>query len=800
LRNLRSRLPFQHTAFAVTVSLCLIAGCTTPTGGLLVPTTTTTTGNVVSPGGGNVVAPGSGNAPAAATEGVALAFTAIQGQATFHGQPLANAEIRILDARTDAPAVIAPGGANVIAPGGGNVIAAGGGNVIAAGGGNVIAPGGGNVIAPGGGNVIAPGGGNVIAAGGGNVIAAGGGNVIAAGGGNVIAAGGGNLRTDAQGNFNLNIAGLSGGGMARLVVVAGGNAMTTLVSDGGALTPQGYRVQQAGGAVQAPINEVTTTVSHLAYGALHLSRLVKPAVGAPIVTTMMEGLQAEAAKYDAAFKAQPNTANSLIAETDPLTGAPRNPKNSIIPTLLANTNTKKTVFALNKDVIAGIAKGVADPESQASDLEKVREEVQDVPFVGTGLTASAGAGTITLETAGGQTVSLDLKDPTSLDATLSSTSFTQALEPPTTSSSGGSNAGQPGPTGPVYPAIAAGPLAINGAPVITLPNAGPLALTDIGGGTGTRAWVTTAGGNTVRVHDLANNTFADLTLSHPAGPLAATDTAAWVSAGTSWPLSRLLPPPVTPAYFSAGAQQIQASPSPNVPLYAKVMEARLVGGVEHIAVTDEPMDLVSRFYYSSGSINGTNAYNVNTLFGLDRPVAVAIDGTRTWFLAFTATGAPRLMCVDSANNPATFSVNPAPGFGTPAVPLPLAFTGQIPTNPMHMTMDHTSGDIWVSDNVTNQVIRYHGYTAGTTSFANGAFTSYLLPAGCGPAEMAHDGTDLWVLNRGNNSVSLLDSTGLKGTLVLGFAVGGIAVTAAGECGVTDKANGKIYRISKVPGV
>jgi hypothetical protein len=512
---------------------------------------------------------------------------------------------------------------------------------------------------------------------------------------------------------------------------------------------------------------------------------------------MMQGLQAEAAKYDAAFKAQPNTANSLIAETDPATGAPRNPKNSIIPTLLANTNTKKTVFALNKDLIAGIAKGVADPESQASDLETVREQVQDVPFVGTGLTASAGAGAITLETAGGQTVSLDLKDAASLDATLSSTTFTQALQPPATTSSGGGANTAP-PAGPSFPPIAAGPLTVNGAPIITLPNAGPLALTNMGGG-GTRAWVTTAGGTTVRVHDLANSTFADLTLGHPAGPLAATDTAAWVSAGMSWPLSRLLPPPTSPSYFNAGAQQIQASPSPNVPLYAKVMEARLVGGIEHIAVTDEPMDLVSRFYFSGGAINGTNAYNVNTLFGLDRPVAVAIDGTRTWFLAFTNAGAPRLMCVVSNSNPATFSADPAPGFGTPAVPLPLAFTGQIPTNPKHMTFDPMSGDIWVSDNVTNQVIRYHSYE-GVTDFANGAFTGYLLPAGCGPADMAHDGTDLWVLNRGNNSVSLLDSTGLKGTLMLGFTVGGIAVTSGGECGITDKANGKIYRISKGAGI
>lgn len=738
MRHLRSRLPFRHTAFAVTLSLCLIAGCTTPSGGLLVPTDTAAAGHVVSPGGGNVVAPGSGNAPAEPA-GVALAFTAIQGQATFHGKPLANAEIRILDARTDTPAVIAPGG------------------------GNVIAPGGGNVIAPGGGNVIAP--------------------------------GGGNLRTDAQGNFNLNVAGLSGGGMARLVVVAGGNAMTTLVSDVGALTPQGYKLQQAGGAVQAPINEVTTTVSHLAYGALHLSRLVKPAVGAPLVTTMMQGLQAEAAKFDAAFKAQPNAANSLLEETDPLTGAPRNPKHSIIPTLLANTNTKKTVFALNKDLIAGVARGVADPDTQASDLDAVREQVQDVPFVGTGLTASAGAGAITLETATGQTVSLDLKDPASLDATLSSTTFTQALQPPVTSSGGGAS-------GSALPAIAPGPLMINGAPTITLPNAGPLALTDNGGGS-TRAWVTTAGGTTVRVHDLANNTFADLTLGHPAGPLAATDTAAWVSAGTSWPLSRVLPPPGTPAYFGTGAQLIQASPSPNVPLFAKVMEARLVGGTEHIAVTDEPMDLVSRFYYSGGSINGTNAYDVNALFGLDRPVAVAIDDRRTWFLAFTASGAPRLMSVVdnlSVSPQFNFTNNPAPGFGTPAVPLPLAFTGTIPTNPKHMVMDHASGDIWISDAGTNQVIRYHGYTAADTHYADGAFTNYLLPAGCGPAEMAHDGTDLWVLNRGNNSVSLLDSTGLKGTLMLGFTVGGIAVTSGGECGVTDQANGKIYRISKGPGV
>jgi hypothetical protein len=754
-------LPFRHPAFAVTVSLCLLAGCTTPSGGLLVPTDAAATGNVVSPGGGNVVAPGSGNAPAAGTEGVALAFTAIQGQATFHGQPLANAEIRILDARTDAPAVIAPGGGNVIAPGGGNV----------------IAPGGGNVIAPGGGNVIAPGGGNVIAA----------------GGGNVIAAGGGNLRTDAQGNFNLNVAGLSGGGMARLVVVAGGNAMTTLVSDGGSLTPQGYKVQQAGGPVQAPINEVTTTVSHLAYGALHLSRLVKPAVGAPLVTTMMQGLQAEAAKYDAAFKAQPHTANSLVEETDPLTGAPRNPKDSIIPTLLANTNTKKTVFALNKTVIAGIAKGVADPESQASDLATVREEIQDVPFVGTGLSASAGEGAITLETATGQTISLDLKNPDSLDATLSSTSFTQALEPPATS--GGGNTAPTVPTGPTPPTISPGPIAFTGVAHPTLNNPGPVAM---GGAAAGKLWVTSAGGATplLRIHDLAAqspSSYEDVTLGHAGGPVAAIGEAAWVSAGQSWPLSRAAASPNPTLYFSQGARLVQASPSSNVPLYAKVMTAGMAGGNETLALTDSPMNLIARCTYN-GSLNGIDAVDVQTAFDLKNPEAIAIDGSNTWFLAYTNTTPkiPRLMCLISTT---TIGTNPAAGFGTSQTPFPMAFAGQNVVAPEHMVLG-ANGDLWFSDAPTNQVLRYHGYLAN--NFAGGTFTNYMLPAGCGPKDLAFDGAKLWVLNRGNNSVSLLDANGLLGTMVLGFNAGGIAAANQGTCWVTDKTNHVVKELSYAP--
>lgn len=797
MRHLRPRLPLQHAAFAVTVSLCLVAGCTTPSGGLLVATDGAATGNVVSPGGGNVVAPGSGNVVApgsgnAPATGVALAFTTIQGQATFHGQPLANAEIRILDARTDAPAVIAPGGGNVIAPGGGNVIAPGGGNVIAPGGGNVIAPGGGNVIAPGGGNVIAPGGGNVIAPGGGNVIAPGGGNVIAAGGGNVIAAGGGNLRTDAQGNFNLNVAGLSGGGMARLVVVAGGNAMTTLVSDGGSLTPQGYKVRQAGGPVQAPINEVTTTVSHLAYGALHLSRLVKPAVGAPLVTTMMQGLQAEAAKYDAAFKAQPHTANSLVEETDPLTGAPRNPKDSIIPTLLANTNTKKTVFALNKTLIAGIAKGVADPESQASDLATVRAEIQDVPFVGTGLSASAGEGAITLETGTGQTVSLDLSNPGSLDATLSSTGFTQALEPPASTGGSGGGTVPTVPTGPTPPTISPGPIAFTGVAHASLNNPGPVAMGGAGAG---KLWVTSAGGASplLRIHDLGLSSFEDVTLFHPGGPVVAVGEAAWVSAGQSWPLSRAAASPNPTLFFSQGARLTQASPSPNVPLFAKAMTAGMAGGNETLALTDSPMNLIARCTYN-GSLNGIDAVNVQTAFDLKNPEAIAIDGSNTWFLAYTNTTAkiPRLMCLISTS---TIGTTPAAGFGTQGTPFPMAFAGQNVVAPEHMVLG-ANGDLWFSDAPTNQVLRYHGYLA--SNFAGGTFTSYMLPAGCGPKDLAFDGARLWVLNRGNNSVSLLDASGLHGTMILGFNAGGIAAANQGTCWVTDKTNHMVKELSYAP--
>jgi hypothetical protein len=756
------------------VSLCLIAGCTAPSGGPIVPTDSAATGNVVSPGGGNVVAPGSGNAP----EGVALAFTAIQGQATFHGKPLANAEIRILDARTDTPAVIAPGSGNVIAPGGGNVIAPGGGNVIAPGGGNVIAPGGGNVIAPGSGNVIAPGGGNVIAP----------------GGGNVIAAGGGNLRTDAQGNFSLNVAGLSGGGMARLVVVAGGNAMTTLVSDGGAIAPMGYKLQQTGGVVTAPINEVTTTVSHLAYGALRLSRLVKPSVGAPLVTTMMQGLQAEAAKYDAAFKAQPNTANSLLEETDPLTGAPRNVKHSIIPTLLANTNTKKAVFALNKNLITGIARGVADPESQASDLETVREEVQDVPFVGTGLSASAGAGAITLATTGGQTVSLDLKDTTSLDATLSSTTFTQALEPAATTSSGTSTATPPPPPppppGPVYPPIAAGPLSFMGNPPIsTSSNPSYLAFVGAQFFVGRPTGASTGVVQRIDPAAPANDTSVNVGLP---GPVVVDRTNLWLAENEPGRITRIagVNGAMTVTHVPMPSYTPPAAGATPILLKPKLFHASHDGATVHVVVSDPPMNLISYFRMADANSTPTSipeAEDSVALFGLSNPEGVLVDGTTIWVVGYSG-GTPKLLGLD-------LNGVPLAGFGG-GIPIP-GGTGPIAGKWHHLVKD-TVGNLWISDPGSHQVMRYNF----SVNPAGGAFTSYQLPAGSEPADMVPDGGRVWVLNRGNNTVSLIDpaaSPPLRGTLSLGFMAGGISPAGGpGYLYVTNRTGATIHKIMLAP--
>ncbi|MFN3429596.1 MAG: hypothetical protein ACK46X_06555, partial [Candidatus Sericytochromatia bacterium] len=116
----------------------------------------------------------------------------LQGQATFHGEPIANADIRVVDARTDRQA------ASIVSAGSGNLVAVGSSQLIAVGSGNAVGP-------------VAP------------------------------------LRTDAEGRFSLRVSGLGAGGAARVVVVAGTNALSTLVIGSATAPGRQYGVMQVSG-------------------------------------------------------------------------------------------------------------------------------------------------------------------------------------------------------------------------------------------------------------------------------------------------------------------------------------------------------------------------------------------------------------------------------------------------------------------------------------------------------------------------------------------------------------------------
>ncbi len=293
----------------------------------------------------------------------------LEGQATFHGEPIANAAIRVVDARTDRQA------ASIVSAGSAGIVAVGSSQLIAVGSGNAVGP-------------VAP------------------------------------LLTDAEGRFSLRVSGLGAGEAARVVVVAGTNALSTLVIGSATAPGRQYGVMQAptGGLA---INETTTTVAHLAGGVLKLSRLLRPEAAEPMLQELMTGLQRQMPTYERTFRDSPATGNRIAEDTDPVTGGPRRAQTGTVPGLVANTATRQAVFTLNKDALASIARGVADGASQAPDLPAVREQVKDVPLVGTGLTASVEPEAIELETPDGRTLELSLTDPQALHTTLGSTTMSR---------------------------------------------------------------------------------------------------------------------------------------------------------------------------------------------------------------------------------------------------------------------------------------------------------------------------------------------------------------------------------------
>lgn len=114
--------------------------------------------------------PGAPTAPSVPSTNAPAEFDTLAGLASLNGAALANAEIKVFNALTGAPA-----------------------QVVAADGGNVVAPGAGN-----------------------------------------FAVQGDSLKTDAQGNFNLKLAGLTPGSVAQVVVSADGKALSALVTGDGA--------------------------------------------------------------------------------------------------------------------------------------------------------------------------------------------------------------------------------------------------------------------------------------------------------------------------------------------------------------------------------------------------------------------------------------------------------------------------------------------------------------------------------------------------------------------------------------
>lgn len=243
-------------ACAATLSLALLAGCAAPLATAPGPTTVSAPGQAAPAAQG----PAAPAAPAATPQ--PLTWTTLEGQAAFRGEALGHARVHVVDALTNLPAqVIAPGGANVVAPGGLNYRVASVSSAIA-----------------------------------------------------VDAA---TVTTDAEGRFSVQVGGLAPGQPVRLVVEAGDNGLSALVTHSQA-QPSGYRVSTT---FITPVNEHSSLQAQLVLGATGLSRLQKPELAEKSIAGFIESLRPSQQQISESMANNPSMANELVASIDPKTGS-----------------------------------------------------------------------------------------------------------------------------------------------------------------------------------------------------------------------------------------------------------------------------------------------------------------------------------------------------------------------------------------------------------------------------------------------------------------------------------------------
>ncbi|MDB5101037.1 MAG: hypothetical protein JWM80_5458 [Cyanobacteria bacterium RYN_339] len=223
----------------------------------------------------------------------AVSATELKGISEVGGKPLANAQIKVMDALTNKPL---------------GIVAAGAGNIVAQGAGNIVAQGAGNIVAQGAGNY------------------------------RLQATQVKLLQTDAKGAFHLAVSGLAPGHVARVIATVNGKTVTCLVGGDGKSVggkAKGYMLSAVGDTALVSLGtgtyKVTSSVNlTMSPATTALDNSYKPMIGmlgrldaqarADNLAKLFEEASQSEDELEARFDADPTLAEKWLAAADPNTG------------------------------------------------------------------------------------------------------------------------------------------------------------------------------------------------------------------------------------------------------------------------------------------------------------------------------------------------------------------------------------------------------------------------------------------------------------------------------------------------
>lgn len=226
----------------------------------------------------------------------------------------------------------------------------------------------------------------IVAPGGGNVVAPGGGNVVAPGGGNVVAAGGANLKTDAEGRFSVQLAGLTPGQVVRITASRGGETLATLVSADGRSLVGGRSVQALQTSFELSL--ASTMITALADTGLRLAKTLTPKAANAIVGDYFDQLQAQMPFFSTYVLSNMPTVRRVLQGFDPATGTMSPDSQDALSTALSTSGQLQIWLDFNRGTIMQILELLKTGSNISPDLINRLGTLKDLAIPGTGLSVS----------------------------------------------------------------------------------------------------------------------------------------------------------------------------------------------------------------------------------------------------------------------------------------------------------------------------------------------------------------------------------------------------------------------------